>query len=180
MRALFGSLVCLVLTATQSFALSGGPVYTTAKLVGTYAGVMRATFDPTNPLASNSLAVFSMGIPTTGTGTGKFVMFAQGRIFTGSVEGVGDPKNSKLRAVLTGTSTSEGVAANVNGSLNASVSTTQSSAILGTNATRIAGSAQLNIDQGQVTANGLPILTGVLLLKVSGFKQSDAATTASG
>jgi hypothetical protein len=196
-KALFGSLLCLVLATSECFALSGGPVYGGGKanVVGTYAGVLQGAFDPTNPISSNSIGIFSLGIPKTGTGGGNFVMFAQGRTFTGTVRGVGDAAKASLKAILTATFNynltvgvtdpvtgvftlqTVPVTASVNGSMNAQVKTTRSSSIFtSTGATRLKGDAVLNIDQGEVANNGQPILTGVLALGVTGFKQSDTAT----
>lgn len=195
MRMLPRILLIIACSAGNCFAISGGPFSGSPKIVGTYAGVLRGAFDPTSPISSNSIGVFSMGVPQTGTGTGKFVMFAQGRVFSGTVQGTGDPKTAKLNAVLTatfnytftfvttdaaGTQTinSEAVTASVNGNLKANVSNARGS--FGTNATRITGTAILDIDQGQVSRNGIPVLTGVLSLSVSGFKQSDTAPPSSG
>lgn len=195
MRALFGSLLCLVLFAAQCFAISGGPAYTKANLVGTYAGALRPAFDPTNPASSNSIGIFSMGIPTTGTGSGKFVMFTQGRTFNGTIQGTGDPGDATIKAILTATFNytltfvttdasgaqtvnTRSVTASVNGSMNAGVTTSRSSSLLGTAATRLNGTAVLDIDEGQVAANGQPILTSVISLTVTGFKQSSTPPSA--
>ncbi|MDQ6809456.1 MAG: hypothetical protein M3Z64_08565, partial [Verrucomicrobiota bacterium] len=95
MKAILGSLLCIVLATSQAFGISGGPQYPGGtNLVGTYAGVLQPMFDPTNPSSSNSIGVFSLGIPTSGTGGGTFVMFTQGRVFSGTIQGVGDPNKA--------------------------------------------------------------------------------------
>jgi hypothetical protein len=189
MKALFGSLLCLVLGASGCFAISGGPVYPAGtKIVGHYAGVLQGVFDPTNPASSNSVGIFSLGIPTSGLTTGTFLMFAQGRVFTGNVQGSGSPVSSTLQAILTATfnytlhnisSTGEvtdiSVTASVNGTMRAAIQAAKSSSLFGTSATLLLGNATLNIDQGGVASTGIPILTGVLSLRVNGFKQSDTA-----
>ena len=83
MKALFASLLCLVLTATQTFAIKGGPPYpANTNLIGSFGGVMQGVFDPTNPGSSNSIGVYSIGVPQNGNATGPFVMFARGRVFS--------------------------------------------------------------------------------------------------
>ena len=106
MKAIFGSLLCLVLAVSQSFALKGGPPYPGGgNLKGTYAGVMQGVFDPTNPRSSNTLGLFSLSIPTSGFATGTVVIFVAGRTFTGTISGIGDPNKSKLQAVVQSTAT---------------------------------------------------------------------------
>src|SRR5947209_4824739 len=180
MKALFGALLCLVLTVTQAFAISGGPPYpASTNVVGHYAGVMRGVFDPTNPGSSNSIGVFSVGLPTSGLATGTFLMFTQGRSFTGTMNGTGSPVSSTLQAILTatfsytlhtisstGTVTDVSVTASVNGTMDAHIVTPRNSSLFGPTNTLLRGSATLNVDQGQVAANGTPVLTAVLSLKV--------------
>lgn len=189
MKALFGALLCLVLGVSESLAISGGPVYPAGtKIVGHYAGVLQGVFDPTNPASSNSVGIFSLGIPSSGLTTGTFLMFAQGRVFTGNVQGSGSPVSSTLQAILTATfnytlhqisSTGEvtdiSVTASVNGTMRAGIQSARNSSLFGTSATLLLGDATLNIDQGRVASNGVPVLTGTLNLKVNGFKQSDTA-----
>jgi len=101
MKVLLAALMCLVFTITQAFAISGGPPYPgSTNVVGVYAGVMKrpvGTLDfsgcstSTPDCAANSLGVFSVGVPTSGTATGTFVMFSQGRVFNGTVRGTADP-----------------------------------------------------------------------------------------
>lgn len=104
MKALFGSLLCLVLATSQSFALKGGPPYPTGgNIKGTYAGVMQGLFDPTNPRSSNTLGLFSFSIPASGFATGTVVFFVAGRTFTGTFQGIGDPNKGRLRGVVQST-----------------------------------------------------------------------------
>lgn len=188
MKALLGSLLCFVLFASQCFAISGGPPYpgNAASLVGTYAGVLQPTFDPTDPFSSNSLGVFTLGIPTDGASTGNFLMFTRGRIFGGSIQGVTDPNKAEVSALIfatfnytltfldgAGMVQTTAITASVTGSLNAKVTTntntqSQSSALL-------TGSASAFISNGGVENNGDPTLDGSLSLEVMGFKQSNTA-----
>ena len=62
MKAILGSLLCLVLCASECFALKGGPPYPggSTSIVGTYAGVLQPAFDPTDPFSANSVGVFTL------------------------------------------------------------------------------------------------------------------------
>jgi hypothetical protein len=196
-KALFASLLCLVLAASQSFALKGGPPYpAAANLVGTYAGVLQGVFDPTTPSSSNSIGVFSVGVPKTGNATGPFVMFSRGRVFSGTIQGTADPTKASIQGVLNATfnynlsrsvTDSSGnttivtipVTATANGPLAATVASTKSKN-LSTSTTILQGTATLNVAEGQVSASGDPIIVSILSLTVSGFKQSDTAPTSTG
>lgn len=186
MKAILGSLLCVVLATSEAFAISGGPQYPGGtNLVGTYAGVLQPMFDPTNPSSSNSIGVFSLGVPSSGMGGGTFVMFTQGRVFSGTIQGVGDPNKASINGVLTAsysftkiasaTGVSFQVTASVKGSLKAKVA--PSSGSNGSTALRLSGSSTLYTDQGQITATNAPIITQVLTLAVTGFKQSSTAGT---
>jgi hypothetical protein len=48
---------------------------------------------------------------------------------------------------------------------------------LGATSTRLVGSATIDISQGQVDAALEPIITCHMMLRVSGFKQTDTAPT---
>ena len=197
MKALFASLLCLVLTVSQTFAIKGGPPYPAGtNLVGTFAGVMQGVFDPTKPSSSNSIGVYSLGIPKTGNATGPFVMFARGRVFSGTIQATADPTKASIQGVLSATFNynlsvvvrdSDGsthidtvpVTATANGPLTSTVSAIKSKNLT-TSSTIMQGSAVLNISQGGVAANGDPVIVDVLSLTVSGYKQSDAAPTSTG
>jgi len=196
-KALFASLLCLVLTVSQTFAIKGGPPYPAGtNLVGTFAGVMQGVFDPTKPSSSNSIGVYSLGIPKTGNATGPFVMFARGRVFSGTIQATADPTKASIQGVLSATFNynlsvvvrdSDGsthidtvpVTATANGPLTSTVSAIKSKNLT-TSSTIMQGSAVLNISQGGVAANGDPVIVDVLSLTVSGYKQSDAAPTGTG
>ncbi|HSV63969.1 MAG TPA: hypothetical protein VLH83_11550 [Chthoniobacterales bacterium] len=197
MKALFASLLCLVLTATETFALKGGPPYpASTNLVGSFAGVMQGAFDPTTPSSSNSIGVYSIGVPKTGNATGPFVMFARGRVFSGTITATADPTKASIKGVLNATfnynlstlvTDSDGtthidtiaVTATANGPLISTVSSTKNKST-GTASTIMQGTAVLNIAQGHVAANGDPVIVDILSLTVSGYKQSDTAPTGTG
>ena len=176
--------------------MKGGPEYPGANnITGTYAGVLQGLFDPTDPRSSNSVGIFSVGVPQTGLSSGAFVMFAQGRVFSGTIRGVGQPKGSSFKAILSATYDytqtfavpgengsftleSVDVTATVNGNLNARVRAPRSVTAALT-ATLLRGDATLYIDQGRVASNGEPVITGILLMTVNGFKQSNTAPAGS-
>jgi len=212
--------MCLVFGMTQTFAISGGPPYPGGtNVVGVYAGVMKPkkipTTCPADPstcpddpagCSANSLGVFSVGVPDSGTATGTFVMFSQGRAFNGTIQGTADPgkgaNSARINAVLsasfnfmltettpcpvptpapacTPSTTTQEVTAQANGNLDAHIKS-RSSQSLGATSVRLVGSATLDINQGQVSAATLePIVTCHMMLKVTGFKQTDTAPTTS-
>jgi hypothetical protein len=54
MKAILGSLLCVVLFASACFALSDGLPYPGSfNVVGIYAGVLQPAFDPTDPFSAN-------------------------------------------------------------------------------------------------------------------------------
>lgn len=198
MRILFALLMCLVFGTAQCFAIKGGPPYpANTNIVGTYAGVLQGVFDPTTPSSSNSIGVFSVGVPKTGNATGPFVMFSRGRVFKGTIQGTADPTKASIQGVLDATFTfnvshtetdSSGkpivvtipVTATANGPLEATVGSFKSSRTLSAATTILQGTAVLNIAEGQVNASNDPIIVSILSMTVSGFKQSDAEPTNSG
>ena len=207
LKNLVGILAGLLFAATAAYAISGGPVYQgNTNVVGTYAGVMTAVASPTptptatpdvspssTPTATpdsndthNSLGVFSIGVPQTGLASGAFVMFTQGRVFNGSIQGVADPNNASLKGVLTARfdftkSNADGtnphnVTATVDGNMKTKIvnPSQPSAAVTGI---RLRGHATLFTNEGQVRDNNTPIVTQTLTLKVRGYKQSNTATT---
>jgi hypothetical protein len=186
MKNLLAALMCFVLTASQSFALSGGPDFTPLDPTGTYAGSIKARkrhlvdFPPGCSL--NSLGVFALTIDASGTGTGDFVMFTQGRVFTGTISGNANLVSGKLSGVLNATvdftviiptnpPTTFDVTAQALGRLQAKI--TDVALRGGTiKATRLLGSASLAVDQGEVDPTTLkPIATCQMGLRVNGFKE---------
>jgi hypothetical protein len=99
MRILLASLMCLVLTSAECFALKGGPVFEGSKATttGTYAGV----FMPTQ--GSNSLALFTLQIAQIGIGSGTLVIFDAGQIYSGTLQATGDPNKGKVTGLVRAT-----------------------------------------------------------------------------
>jgi hypothetical protein len=200
MKALFGCLMCFVLTSSQAFALSGGPPYPSAtNIAGTYAGVMSPRDAGRQNCALNSLGIFSLVAPPAGLSEGQFVMFAQGRVFSGTIQAVADPGKSTIKGILDATfnftvhffcgdpihcpadpllgcAGSQGcdvdVTADAKGSMNTTINSASSSSFgIGS---RLNGKAVLKISQGQVDSGTLePIFTCKIRLNVDGFKQSN-------
>ncbi len=194
MRILFAALMCIVFGASECLALSGGPVYPGAStVVGTYAGVLQPT-QATDACGANSLGVFSIGVPKTGIASGAFVMFSQGRVFSGTVRGTADSGRSTLKGILeatfnftvtrtffnpvTGetTTTTTEVTAQANGNLDTKITDSRDSSF---SATRLNGDARLDISQGRVNNDNSPSVSCSMDLGVIGFKQSDAEPASS-
>ena len=136
-------------------------------------------------------------------------MFSQGRVFNGTIQGTADPgkgtDNARINAILsasfnftlnettpcpsvspapspacTPSTTSQEVTASANGCLDAHIKSELSRTFLGATSVRLVGSATIDISQGEVNAVTLePIITCHMVLKVTGFKQTDSAPTSS-
>jgi hypothetical protein len=186
MKALLGTLMCLVFTMTQTFAISGGPWGRAAVSVnGTYAGL----FVPTPPSSDNSLGLFTVAIPQTGLGAGTMVLFRNGIFYPGTIQAIGDPDSAVLTAVvsssfdITFTSETTGnppetknivITFNANGSIKGKIKTNTQSISVGS--VRLKGTAAITyatvgsapgFDSSSANSNG-PID-----YRVSGFKQSE-------
>lgn len=188
--------MCLVLGSSECFAIDGGPVYPGAtNVVGTYAGVIDPVLADSPPTCgANSIGVFSIGVPENGISSGTFVMFSQGRTFTGTISGVADPGKAKLKGVLNATFnftvsktstnsvtgettvTTEDVTASANGNLNTQINS-GSTATLGVTATRLRGTATISVDFGQLNPDFSPIIVCEMNMRVKGFKQSNTGPT---
>lgn len=193
MKAIFAALLSFVLFASQCFAIKGGPVYpgSSTSVVGTYAGVLQPAFDPTDPFSTNSLGVFTIGVPSSGPSTGNFLMFTQGRVFGGTIQGVTDPNKAQIHGILfadfrytlttfdsTGATVSADVTATVTGPINAKI-TNSASSITTSSSALLTGSATAFIENGGVQSSDLnPIIDGTLTLAVMGFQQSNTAPAA--
>lgn len=115
MKAILGVLLCYVFFSAQCFAIDGGPVYPTPTLspsatpnaisnvviTGTFAGVLlpNAKKSP----GSNSIAIFSVPLPTSGLGSGPLVIFQTGETYTGTLQGIADPDSAKFYGLIDAT-----------------------------------------------------------------------------
>lgn len=188
MRILFAALMCMVFGASECLGLSGGPIYPGASaVVGTYAGVLQPT-EATDACGANSLGVFSIGVLKTGIASGTFVMFSQGRVFSGTVRGTADSGRSTLKGVLEATfdftvtdpnvspPTTTDVTAQANGTLDTKITDSRDSSF---SASRLNGNARLDISQGRVNFDNSPLVSCSMELGVIGFKQSSAEPASS-
>lgn len=104
MKVLLAALMCVVLTMTEAFAISGGPWDGTGhvEVTGTYAGVFVPPIVGTPPMESdNSIALFTVAIPKTGVGSGTVVVFRNGIFYSGgNITATADPDSSKLYALI--------------------------------------------------------------------------------
>ena len=123
MKKLLPLLICYVLTQSQCYALSGGPVYGgsgNVNVVGTYSGIIQGLTEtdaasgavaiPGDPVpggttastSSNALGLFDLVVPGVTTATGGFLLFADGVVFGGTITASVDPDSAKLSGILNG------------------------------------------------------------------------------
>ena len=203
MKKILSFLLTIVFLQAQMFAMSGGPTYTTKgeNIVGSYSGVLipdageiSAVTGPNGEVIP-SLGIFSLSVPVTGYATGIFMMFSEGQTFPGTINAVGNALKGTLDGLLEATfdiniSQIVGgavvvtpVTTSVTGTLNAKVSansgTSSAASATGNVFQRVAGTAVLVFDQGQVNNNNQPVITNVLHYTVDGVKQSSSATSSS-
>lgn len=117
-----GALVGFALMAALSLGLSGGPNYggggkTSVVVTGTYSGVLKPvscttvspapspapSATPTGRCGANSVGIFSLTIPSSGTGTGTVVVFDRGQAYNGTLQATANPLSGALDALLNGT-----------------------------------------------------------------------------
>lgn len=116
MKQVLSLLTAFVLFQTQSWALSGGPVFPTGapNLAGIYSGVMvqreakfgiefsepnsGVTGDNDNP--AGNIGVFTVTVPETDLATGTLVLFVNGTVFTGTIDGFADPDAGTFVGVI--------------------------------------------------------------------------------
>jgi hypothetical protein len=192
MKTLLGCLMCLVLTLSQAFAISGGPFggKEHVSVTGTFAGVMVPIVDPVIGLADNSLALFSLSVPQTGRAAGLTVTFRNGLFYPGIIDAVADPNSAKITAIVNGNfqktftrNDANGVAHDytfnfdASGRFEARVAATRD--LFSTTGVRLRGSAAItyttendpnNLDFS-IGASGGPIQ-----YSIQGFKQSNSSS----
>jgi hypothetical protein len=207
MKKILPVLLCYVLSASQMYAVSGGPVFTSGiSPVGTFSGVIEGITEtddligsgPTipgdplppannsNTVPSNALGLFDLSVPAVGNASGAFVLFADGIVFTGTIQAFANPNNDKLTGILeatstvtitdvVGTATTTTVTETAIGLINAKITgATSSSTSLGS----LTGTANLDVSYGEYNTSTLqPIIDKSLTFNVIGVKQSGTATT---
>ena len=98
MKKVLSLLVAYVFLQTQMWAIGGGPNRGGASafsLVGSYAGALLPSSSSTGA-QFNGLGLFTLGLPQSGLGNGDFVYFSEGKTFTGTIVGLGDPKKQQF------------------------------------------------------------------------------------
>jgi hypothetical protein len=116
MKRILSFLLCIILLKAQAFALRGGPPGADSGtiLVGTYSGTLIPTdanqgtdvldFNTGEKIGSiNSIGLFSVAMPTSGPGTGSFLIFTEGISFAGTITAVGDSGAGTITGLLEAT-----------------------------------------------------------------------------
>lgn len=186
MKSLLAVQMCMILTATQAFALAGGPVYeSAASYVGDYSGsLVGAQSEVTGE--SNAVGLYSLGVPDVGLSSGPAYLFSDGRVFVGTITALVNPDGSITGVISAGfgfsvvvpgpdgatvvtSITSEAV-----GNFEAAISTESSvSSVNNVNANRIVGTAEIDISSGEDDPiDGSPIIVDSITFQVTGFQQS--------
>jgi hypothetical protein len=188
MKILLAILLCPVLTASECFAISGGPVFGKGQVrtTGNYAGVfVPAAMD-------NSLGLFTTTIPRTGMGTGTVAFFRNGIFYpNGTIQALADPDSAVLTGVIqssfnvtftsevnpvTGTTKNIVITFQANGSIKGKIRA--NSNIFSTAAARITGKGAITystIGSAPGFDSGPANSGGPISYKVSGFKQSEVS-----
>lgn len=193
MKILLAALMCMVLNASQCFAIDGGPFGgggTHVVVTGTYAGVLvpiptvLAPGPPPVTTTDNSLVLFTMKVPTTGLASGTSAVFRNGFFYPGTIQGSADPDSARLTGIVaseftqdrqSGTTTItehyEGNGQFTNAKVVADTATN------GVALARIRGKASITYALG---ANAVDALRGdsggPIFYKIRGFKQSQSST----
>jgi hypothetical protein len=118
MKQILSFLLCIVLLKAQAFAIHG-PLEGSDSgviLVGTYSGTLipieagqgTKVFDFDTGLQTgnmNTIGLFTVALPTSGIGTGSFVIFTAGRSLAGTITAVGNPNEGSMTGILEATFT---------------------------------------------------------------------------
>jgi hypothetical protein len=109
MKILLACLMCLVLGASQSFAIDGGPFGGGSQIAvtGTYSGIfipVVVTLSPGPPPVTappdNSLALFTISVPKTGLASGTVAIFRNGKAYPGTMTASADPDSGQISGVI--------------------------------------------------------------------------------
>ena len=100
MKKVLSLLVAYIFLQTQIWAIGGGPNQgggtAASSLVGSYAGALLPSSTSTGAQQFNGLGLFTLSLPQSGLGKGDFVYFSEGKTFTGSITGLGDPNKQQF------------------------------------------------------------------------------------
>lgn len=116
MKRILSFLLCIIFLKAQAFAIHGpleGADSGTI-LLGTYSGTLipedadqgtRVVDLQTGETKEtlNSIGLFTVAIPSSGIGTGSFLIFTEGRSYAGTITAVGDPGPGTLTGILEAT-----------------------------------------------------------------------------
>jgi hypothetical protein len=198
MKKVLSLLVLFVFLQTQSWALSGGPVFGTSSgvnVIGTFSGVMIPDSESGINVAinggSNSIGIFSLGVPDAGIATGSFAFFGNAQAYNGTISGIADPDRATLKAILdapstlrTGstTSTNGGTASSTFvgqaiGSMDAEIAPAIS--VFAATAARLIGTAHIDVFEGDFNADLSVNVASTFDFVVDGFKQSSTVAASS-
>lgn len=124
MKSLFPLLLSYALMTSQTFAISGGPVFGGGgvNVPGLYSGVLQGVTETDGPTGgpaipgdpvvpsdgtggtpANAIGLFDLTIPATTLATGTFLMFADGVVFAGTIDASGDVDNGLIQGILQAT-----------------------------------------------------------------------------
>lgn len=124
MKSLFPLLLSYALMTSQTFAISGGPVFGGGgvNVPGLYSGVLQGVTETDGPTGgpaipgdpvvpsdgtagtpANAIGLFDLTIPATTLATGTFLMFADGVVFAGTIDASGDVDSGLIQGILQGT-----------------------------------------------------------------------------
>jgi hypothetical protein len=116
MKRILSFLLCIIFLKAQAFAIHGNleGADSGTILTGTYSGTMVpvdadqgtrvfdfSTGEQTGTI--NSIGIFTMAMPASGIGQGSFLVFTEGRSFSGTIIGVGNPASGTLNGILEAT-----------------------------------------------------------------------------
>lgn len=100
MKALLSLLLVVVFLQSQAYAIHGGPGgFGEVSVVGTYSGVLIPNEEEDDE-DNTALALFSLPIPDVGPGVGTLLVFANGRVFTGTITAIGDQGKGRIVGIL--------------------------------------------------------------------------------
>lgn len=177
-------------TVAPAFAKTGGPSIGGTQNVsatGTYAGVLIPQDDPTGATSpSNSIGLFSMGVPDAGIAQGACVVFVEGIAYNGNITGIVDPLVGRLVGIVDAISTfsvtdpagntfSPFAQGNVTAQIRETASFSPVALTVQTFSfatTRLEGRAELDVLGAIDAATGQPLRTNSVSFVVDGFKQS--------
>jgi hypothetical protein len=204
MKQVLSLLTAFVFLQMQTWALSGGPVFPGAvgspNMAGVYSGVMVQTdalfgsdFQaptsgsiPNNRAPAGNIGLYSVAVPVSGIATGTTVVFINGTLFSGTLQGIADPDKRTFDGIFNlgavPTLTAGGVAIDPigEGQMRTKISERFTEPLPGRsttsngNAARMTGTAQIDVATSLQT-NLTPIPFVETKYSVSGYRQTTTA-----